>query len=79
MIRKQKHERPVCATVVKSVKMRSKSKITFVSGFIHILRDYQGVAWVVQNDYANVMFVLSNAEFDYRRGRGSRNRQKVIT
>ena len=31
-----------------------------------------------RNDYANVIFALSNAEFDYG-GRGSRNRQKVIT
>jgi len=28
-------------------------------------------------DYANVIFALSNAEFNY--GRGSTNRQKVIT
>ena len=32
-----------------------------------------------RNDYANVIFALSSAEFDYGRGRGSRNRQKVIT
>ena len=30
-------------------------------------------------DYANAIFALSNAEFDYGGGRGSRNRQKVIT
>ena len=41
--------------------------------------------WLVEgeegfrNKYANVIFALSNAEFDYERGRGSRNRQKVIT
>ena len=30
-----------------------------------------------RNDHANVIFALSNADFDY--GGGSRNRQKVIT
>ena len=47
-------------------------------GVIHILRNHQGGGGF-RNDYANVIFALSNAEFDYGRGRGSRNRQKVIT
>ena len=32
-----------------------------------------------RNDYANVFFALSNANFDYGMGRGSRNRQKLVT
>ena len=50
-------------------------------GVIHILRNDQGSKGEggFRNDYANVMFALSNAEFDYGRGRGSRNIQKVIT
>ena len=32
-----------------------------------------------RNDNANVIFALSNAKFDYGRGRRSRNRQKLIT
>ena len=38
-------------------------------GIIYILRNHQGVGgfW---NDYANVIFALSNAEFDYGRGEG---------
>ena len=47
-------------------------------GVIHILRNHQGGGGF-RNDYANVIFALSNAEFDYGRGRGSRKRQKVIT
>ena len=47
-------------------------------GIIHILRNHQGGGGF-RNDYANVIFALSSAEFDYGRGRGSRNRQKVIT
>ena len=48
-------------------------------GVIQILRNHQGGGARFRNDYATVMFALSNAEFDYGRGRGSRNRQKVIT
>ena len=48
-------------------------------GIVHILRNHQGGEGGLWNDYANVIFALSNAEFDYGRGRGSRNRQKVIT
>ena len=33
----------------------------------------------VLDDYANVIVALSNAEFDYGRGQGYRNTQKVIT
>ena len=38
-------------------------------GVIHILRNHQGGGGF-RNDYANVMFALSNAEFDYGRGEG---------
>ena len=38
-------------------------------GVIHILRNHQGRGGV-RNDYANVIFDLSNAEFDYGRGEG---------
>ena len=38
-------------------------------GVIHILRNHQG-GGVFRNDYANVIFALSNAEFDYGRGEG---------
>ena len=48
-------------------------------GVIHILRNHRGEGKGFRNDYANVIFALSNAEFDYGRGRRSRNRQKVIT
>ena len=34
---------------------------------------------VFRNDYANVIFALFNAKFDYRKREGSRNRQKVVT
>ena len=47
-------------------------------GIIHILRYHQGGEGF-RNDYANVIFAVSNIEFDYERGRGSRNREKVIT
>ena len=47
-------------------------------GVIHILCNHQG-GGEFRNDYANVIFALSNAEFDHRRGEGSRNREKVIT
>ena len=49
--------------------------LIFLRG-LHILRNHQGGGgfW---NDNANVIFALSNAEFDY--GGGSRNIQKVIT
>ena len=36
-------------------------------GVIHILRYHQGGGGF-RNDYANVIFALSNAEFDYGRG-----------
>ena len=36
-------------------------------GVIHILRNHQGGGGF-RNDYANVIFALSNAEFDYGRG-----------
>ena len=36
---------------------------------IHILRNHQGGGWF-RNDYAYVIFVLSNAEFDYGKGEG---------
>ena len=35
-------------------------------GVIHIITKGRGF----RNNYANVIFALSNAEFDYRRGRG---------
>ena len=38
-------------------------------GIIHILRNHQGGGGV-RNDYANVIFALSSAEFDYGRGEG---------
>ena len=38
-------------------------------GVIHILRNQQGGGGF-RNDYANVIFALSNAEFDYGRGEG---------
>ena len=47
-------------------------------GTVHILRNHQG-GWGFRNDCASVIFALSNAKFDYRGGRGSKNRQKVIT
>ena len=47
-------------------------------GVIHILRNHQGGGGF-RNDITNVIFALSNAKFDYRRGRGSKNRQKVNT
>ena len=46
-------------------------------GHSHITESPRGRGF--QNDYANVIVALSNAEFDYGRGEGSRNRQKVIT
>ena len=45
-------------------------------GVIHTLRNQRGGGGF-RNDYDNVIFALSNAEFDY--GRGSRNRLKVMT
>ena len=36
----------------------------FKLGVIHILRNHQG-GWGFRNDYANVIFALSNAEFYY--------------
>ena len=36
-------------------------------GVIHILRNHQGG---FRNDYGNMNFALSDAEFDYGRGRG---------
>ena len=39
-------------------------------GVIHILRNHQGGGWGFRNDYANVIFALSNADFDYGRGEG---------
>ena len=39
-------------------------------GVIHILRNRQGGEGGFRNDYANVIFALSNAEFDYGRGEG---------
>ena len=39
-------------------------------GVIHILRYHQGGGGGFRNDYANVTFALSNAEFDYERGEG---------
>ena len=39
-------------------------------GVIHILRNHQGGGGGFRNDYANVIFALSNAEFDYGRGGG---------
>ena len=39
------------------------------SGVIHILRNHQGGGGF-RNDYTTVVFALSNAEFDYGRGRG---------
>ena len=47
---------------------------TMLLGIIHILRNHQGGGGF-RNDYANIIFALSNAEFDYGRGRGSKNRQ----
>ena len=38
-------------------------------GTVHILRNHRGGEGF-QNDYANVIFALSNAEFDYGRGEG---------
>ena len=43
--------------------------VLFCYGIIHILRNHQGGGGV-WNDYANVIFALSNAEFDYGRGGG---------
>ena len=43
--------------------------ILFQYGVIHILRNHQGGGGF-PNDYANVIFALSNAEIDYGRGRG---------
>ena len=41
----------------------------FSYGIIHILRNHQGGRGF-RNDYANVIFALYNAEFDYGRGEG---------
>ena len=41
----------------------------FYIGVIHILRNHRGGGGV-RNDYANVIFALSNADFDYGRGEG---------
>ena len=56
---------------------RKKILHLWILGVIYILRNHQGGGGF-RNDYANVIFALSNAEFDYGRGWGSRNRQKVI-
>ena len=45
---------------------------------IHILRNHKEGGGF-RNDYANVIFVLSSVEFDYGKGRGYRNRKKMIT
>ena len=37
-------------------------------GHSHILHNHQGGGGGFRNDYANVIFALSNAEFDYGRG-----------
>ena len=39
-------------------------------GVIHILRNNQRGGGRFRNDYATVIFALSNAEFDYGRGGG---------
>ena len=48
-----------------------------ILGVIHILvlRNHQRGGGF-RNDYDNVIFALSNAEFGYGRGRASRNRKK---
>ena len=56
-----------------------KYLLFFLLGVIHILRNHLGGGGRFRNDYATVIFALSNAEFDYGRGRRSRNGQKVIT
>ena len=51
-------------------KIHAKHIITHLAlGIIHILRNHQGGGGF-RNDYANVIFALSNAEFDYGRGEG---------
>ena len=47
-----------------------------IRGYSHFTQSPRGGGF--RNDYANVIFALSNNEFDYGRGEGSRNRQKVI-
>ena len=37
--------------------------VSILLGVIHILRHHQGGGWF-RNDYAYVIFALSNAEFD---------------
>ena len=74
----------LCTRVLLHTQSKSKVYNLFMlegissNGVIHILRNHQGGGGF-RNDYADVIFALSNAEFDYGRGRGSRNRQKVIT
>ena len=49
-----------------------KFYIIVVNGVIHILRNHQGggEGGGFRNHYANVIFALYNAEFDYGRGEG---------
>ena len=52
----------------------------FVKGSFTYYVITKGEGGGIRNDYANVIFALSNAEFDYGRGEGVyRNSQKVIT
>ena len=45
-----------------------------------MLRNHQGQGeGGLESLRLNLIFALSNAQFDYGRGRESRNRQKVIT